>query len=260
MKDLGLDLSSYAIGLTFAPEGRPAGGAVIPPVPAPPIQAGNIRAGSGATSLYLTLPSAVINLMESDQKTKLLAKPQLRGREGSPLTLNLGDSVPVPQTTFLPVATGGVATQPQVSYAYQSIGVNLSITAKVTYNDEIILDPIMVDKSALGSDIIVAGQALPTFVKRSAQVSMRLRDGESNLLAGLVGQEDKELAKSLPGINRIPVLRAMFGNVSGTTTQSDVVMIVTPHIIRSREITTDDLKPFYVGTAEQPRRRQRARR
>ncbi len=120
--------STYAIGLTFSPEGRPAGGAVIPPMPAPPIQAGNVRAGSGATNMYLTLPSAVINLMESDQKTKLLAKPQLRGREGSQLTLNLGDSVPVPQTTFLPVATGGVATQPQVSYAYQSVGVNLSIT------------------------------------------------------------------------------------------------------------------------------------
>jgi type II secretory pathway component GspD/PulD (secretin) len=248
MKDLGLDLSNYAIGLSFSPEQRPAGPGVIPPIPAPPIQGQNLRAGSGGTSVYVTLPSAVINLMESDQKTKLLAKPQLRGREGQPLTLNLGDSVPVPQTTFLPVATGGVATQPQVSYVYQSIGVNLSITPKVTYDDEIILDPIMVDKSALGQDLVVSGQSLPTFVKRSAQVSMRLRDGESNLLAGLISQEDKELAKSLPGINRIPVLRAMFGNVTGTTTSGDLVMIVTPHIIRSREITADDLKPFYVGT------------
>lgn len=247
MKDLGLDLSSYAIGLTFSPEGRPAGGAVTPPIPAPPINAGNML-GRATGSYYLTLPSAVINLMESDQKTKLLAKPQLRGREGDPLTLNLGDDVPVPTTSFLPVATGGVATQPQVAYQYRSVGVNLNITAKVTYDDEIILQPVMVDKSSVGQNIDVGGQSLPTFTKRTAQVSMRLRDGESNLLAGLIAQEDRELAKSLPGINRIPILRAMFGNVSGTTTTGDVVMIITPHIIRSREITADDLKPFYVGT------------
>jgi general secretion pathway protein D len=78
---------------------------------------------------------------------------------------------------------------------------------------------------------------------------MRLRDGESNLLAGLIREEDRETAKSIPGINRIPILRAIFGNVSGTADQSDIIMIVTPHIIRSREITADDLKPFYVGTA-----------
>jgi hypothetical protein len=249
LKDLGLDLSSYAIGLTFSPEGRPAGGAVLPPVPAPPISAQSMRGSPSTGSFYLTMPSAVINFMESDQKTKLLAKPQLRGREGAVLTLNLGDDVPVPNTSFLPVATGGVATQPQISYTYRSVGVNLSITPKVTYNDEIILDPILVDKSGLGQNLDVAGQSLPTFVKRSAQVSMRLRDGESNLLAGLIQQEDRELAKSIPGINKIPILRAIFGNVQGESTSADVVMIVTPHIIRSREITADDLKPFYVGTA-----------
>ena len=77
---------------------------------------------------------------------------------------------------------------------------------------------------------------------------MRLRDGESNLLAGLIKEEDREIAKSLPGIIAIPILRSLFGNTIGTNEQSDIIMIVTPHIIRSREITADDLKPLYVGT------------
>ncbi len=244
LKDLGIDLSSYSIGLTFSPGGPPTATGAIPP-----ITAGNLSGSPSKNSFYVTLPSAIINFLESDQKTKLLAKPQLRGREGAQLTLNLGDSIPVPQTSFLATATGGVPTQPQVSYAYQPVGVNLAITPTVTYQDEIILDPITVDKSGLGPNMDVAGQSLPTFTKRTASTSMRLRDGESNLLAGLIKQEDREIGKSFPGINRIPILRALFGNVNGSNDQSDIIMIVTPHIIRSREITADDLKPFYVGTA-----------
>ena len=66
----------------------------------------------------------------------------------------------------------------------------------------------------------MAGQSLPTFVKRQASVAMRLRDGESNLLAGLIREEDRETARELPGINQIPILRSIFGNVSGTASRA----------------------------------------
>ncbi len=249
LKDLGIDLSSYAIGLAFSPETAPttsdSRGFITPP---PPINASSLS-GFARSSLYMTFPTAVIRLLESDQKTRLLAKPQLRGREGAALTLNLGDEIPIPRTSFLATATGGIPTQPQISYDYKTVGVNLSITPRVTYQDEIILEPIVVDKSGVGPSVDVGGIQAPTFVKRTAQVAMRLRDGESNLLAGLIKEEDREIAKSLPGINRVPILRSLFGNTVGTNDQSDIIMIVTPHIIRSREITSEDLKPLYVGTS-----------
>ena len=249
LKDLGIDLSSYAIGLAFSPETAPTTvdgqrGFITPP---PPINASSLS-GFARSSLYMTFPTAVIRLLESDQRTRILAKPQLRGREGAPLTLNLGDEIPIPRTSFLATATGGIPTQPQISYDYKTVGVNLSITPRVTYQDEIILDPIVVDKSGVGPSVDVGGIQAPTFVKRTAQVAMRLRDGESNLLAGLIKEEDREIAKSLPGINRVPILRSLFGNTIGTNEQSDIIMIVTPHIIRGRDITAEDLKPLYVGT------------
>lgn len=243
LKDLGIDLSTYAIGLAFSPD-------VVPtniPIQSPPISLGTT--GAGRKDFYASVPSAVIHLLEQDVRTRLLAKPQLRGREGAQLTLNLGDDIPVPQTTFAAAAAGGVATVPQTSYTYRSVGVNLQITPRVTYQDEIILDPLVVDKSGLGPNVDVAGQSLPSFVRRTASVAMRLRDGESNLLAGLIKEEDRETARSLPGIARIPILRSLFGNTNTTNDQSEIIMIVTPHIIRSREITADDLKPLYVGTS-----------
>jgi general secretion pathway protein D len=247
LKDLGINLSEYAIGLAFSPNVVPTSvGSTITAPPAMPFTSFN---NVGRGDFYAAIPTALVKLLESATKTHLLAKPQLRGREGSQLTLNLGDRIPVPQTTFQPIATGGVPTVPQVSYQYQQIGVNLNMTPRVTYQDEIILDPLVVDKSGLGPNMDVAGQSLPTFVNRTASTAMRLRDGESNLLAGLIREEDRELARSLPGISQIPILRSFFGNTTSTSDSSDIIMIVTPHIIRSREITTDDLKPLYVGTS-----------
>lgn len=247
LKNLGLDLSNYAITLSFSPSAPPAfaNGAVGASQPVPVGGLNQFNKGN----LYAALPNAIINILESDQKTKLLAKPQLRGREGDQLILNLGQDVPIVTTTFQSVATGGVPTVPQSSYTFRSIGVNLSITTQVTLNDEIILKPITVDKSAIGPNVVTGGQSLQSFIKRTATVSMRLRDGESNMLAGLVLQEDRETARSVPGILHIPVLRSIFGNTDSSNDDSDVVMIVTPHIVRSREITEDDLKPFYVGTS-----------
>src|SRR5262249_26430390 len=126
------------------------------------------------------------------------------------------------------------------------------ITPKVTFQDEIILDPITVDKSGLGANIEVAGQSLPSFVTRRAQVTMRLRDGESNLLAGLIREKERVTAQNPPGNLKVPILRSLFGSTNATNDQSDIIMIVTPHIIRSREITVEDLKPVYVGTNTNP--------
>ncbi len=246
MRELGIDLSAYALGFALVPDVE-AGTA--PPANPPPIRVSRLREGIGAADFFTTLPTGLVRFLENDQNTKLLARPQLRGREGAALTLNLGDEIPYAQTSYVPIATGGVPTQPQVSYAFKPIGVNLSMTPRVTYQDEIILDPIMVDKSNVGPSFDVGGGVLaPSFSRRTAQVSMRLRDGESNLLAGLIREEDRTTYRAVPGLSRIPILRSIFGAETSTRDESELVMIVTPYIIRSREITADDLRPLYIGS------------
>jgi type II secretory pathway component GspD/PulD (secretin) len=245
LRDLGIELSAYSLGFALVPD-VPAGG--TPTLPPPPVSIGRLRQGVGANDVFTTLPSALVKFLETDGSTRLLARPQLRGREGSQLTLQLGDDIPYAQTAFLPIAGGGVPTQPQVSYTFRPVGVNLTMTPKVTYNDEIILDPIQVDKSALAESIDVGGGVFaPSFSKRTATVSMRLRDGESNLLAGLIAEQDRKNFKGFPGLTQIPILRSIIGSEQSTLEQSELVMIVTPYIIRSREITADDLRARYVG-------------
>lgn len=252
LRQLGLDLSTYALGFQFSPEAAPNNTAAgtIPPGNPPPFSVNTITRGISSTDFYMTVPAAKIKLLEQNSTSKLLARPQVSGREGTPITLTLGDDIPVPQTTVPVQTNAGTFTTPSTSYNYRKVGVNLTITAKVTYQDEIILDPLTVERSAVGQNIEIAGQSLPTFSDRSATVALRLRDGESKVLAGLVRQDDRRTLSSLPGILHLPFLRALFGSSEQTIDQTDIVMIVTPRIIRGHELTAADLKPIFIGTGQ----------
>ena len=114
------------------------------------------------------------------------------------MTLNLGEEVPVPSTTFTPVAQGGANFNPLTSFNYRPVGVNVEITPRVTFEGDIILE-LLVENSTLGEDINVAGQNLPSFGSRKVKTQLRLRDGESNLLAGLLQEDERRSLRGFPG-------------------------------------------------------------
>ncbi len=248
VKQLGLNLNQYALGFSMSPEVAPPNtSGSFPPATPPPFNLNTVSQGVSTADFYATVPTALIRLLESDSKTKLLARPQLRGQERAALTLKLGDEIPIPTTTFAAQATGGIANQPVTSFSYRPIGVNLSITPRVSFDGEIILE-ITVESSRVGPNVDVAGQSLPSFGSRIATTTLRMRDGESNLLAGLIKEEDRSVVRGMPGLNRIPFIRSIFGGSDTTVGSSDIVMIITPRILRSQELTAADLAPMYVGT------------
>lgn len=243
IKEIGLNLSQYALGFALSPESRPTtiGG------DSAPFNLNTISKGVSTADFYATVPSALIKLLESDEHTRILARPQLRGQERAPLSLNLGEDIPVPQTTFAAQVPGGLAATPTTSFAYRTVGIVLTITPQVSFDGEIILD-VVVESSSQSANINVNGQSLPSFGTRKAQTKLRMRDGESNLLAGLIKEEDRRTDQGFPGLNRIPFLRSIFGGSKTTVGSSDIVMIITPRILRSQELTPADLAPMYVGT------------
>jgi type II secretory pathway component GspD/PulD (secretin) len=250
-KDLGLNLSNYSLGLTFSPEVAPpnTSGAAQPANP-PPFNLNTISQGISTADFYLSVPTAMVKFLEQDSHTKLIAKPQLRGAEGTKLTLNLGDEIPVLSTVFGASAAGGLATTPQSSFNYRPIGIILDMTPRVTYEGEIVLDAFSVESSALGPSISVAGQDVPSFSTRKVTTKLRLREGESTLLAGLLRDEQRKILTGFPGIIRMPVLRSLFGQTSDEVNQSDIVMLLTPHIVRTHELTVSDLSSIYIGTQQ----------
>ncbi len=252
-KDLGLNLSNYALGLTFSPEVAPPNTSnTLPGAPTqpPPFNLNTISQGISTADFYLSVPTALIKFLETDSRTKVIAKPQLRGAEGTKLTLNLGDQIPVLSTVFGAQVPGGLASVPQSSFNYKDVGVNLEMTPRVTYEGEIVLDAFTVESSALGPSISVAGQDVPSFSSRKVTTKLRLREGESTLLAGLLRDEQRKILTGFPGITKTPILRSLFGSTSDEINQSDIVMLLTPHIVRTHELTVEDLSSIYIGTQQ----------
>ena len=249
-KSFGINLSDYALGLTFSPEAAPPNtSGTIPPTPPPPFNLNTISQGISTSDFYLTVPTAFLRFLETDSRTKQLAKPQLRGAEGQELTLNLGDQIPVVSTVFGAAAAGGFANIPQSSFTYRDVGVNITMTPRVTYEGEIIID-LTVESSNLGPNISVAGQDVPSFGSRRVKTRLRLREGESNLLAGLLKDDQRKVISGMVGLMRVPGLRSLFGATSDEISQTDIVMLLTPHIVRTHELTVDDLAPMYIGTQQ----------
>jgi general secretion pathway protein D len=202
-----------------------------------------------ASNLVVTaLPGAVVRLLQTDSSTRLLANPQLRITEGQTAEARFGDQVPVPVTVFTSIATGGLAQQPVTSFEYKNVGVNIDITPRVHHDGEVTLE-LKLDISAVGP----AGyQGLPTFNSRVVNSTIRLRDGETNLLAGLILDSERYGLTGLPGVADIPIIGRLFGRNQEEAAQTDIVMTLTPHVLRRPEITEDDLRSFLVGGEPSP--------
>jgi general secretion pathway protein D len=250
-KDLGLNLSNYSLGLTLSPEVAPPNtSATTPPANPPPFNLNTISQGISTADFYLSIPTAVVNFLARDSHTKVVAKPQLRGAEGTKLTMNLGDEIPVLSTVFGAAAAGGFASVPQSSFNYRTVGIIMEMTPRVTYDGEIVLDAFSVESSSRGPDIGVAGQSVPTFSSRKVTTKLRLREGESTLLAGLLKDDQRKILTGFPGVMQTPILRSLFGRTESEVQQSDIVMLLTPRIVRTHELTVQDLSSIHIGTQQ----------
>jgi general secretion pathway protein D len=195
-----------------------------------------------------SLPGAVVRLLETDTSTRLLANPQLRVSEGETAQARFGDQVPVPVTTFTAIATGGINQQPITSFEYKNVGVNIDITPRAHHDGEVSLQ-LKLEISAVGAD---GYQGLPTFNSRTVNSTIRLRDGETNILAGLILDNERRGLTGIPGLASIPFIGRLFAKNKDEAQQTDIVMTLTPHIIRRTEIDEQDLRSFLVGGDASP--------
>ena len=203
----------------------------------------DVRRLSGAGVFVADLPSLFMRMIESDTSTRILANPHLRTSDGVTAEARFGERVPVPVTTFTPIAAGGVSQQPITSFNYENIGVNNDITPRIHHNDEVSL--------TIGVEISnISGTGfgdLPQFGNREITTTIRLRDGETNILAGLIRDDEREVLEGIPGLNRVPVLGRIFGRNRTETQETDIILTLTPHIIRVMDLEESDLLPFRVS-------------
>jgi general secretion pathway protein D len=197
-----------------------------------------------ASGVFLSgLPALYYRLMKSDMNTRVLANPQLRTADGIVAQARFGDRVPVPSTVFMPIATGGVGQQPVVSYAYENIGVNIDLTPR-THHDDYVSLQLKIELSS------ISGKGygdLPTFGNRSVATVIRLKDGETSVLAGLIRDEERTSLDGIPGLSDLPVVGRLFARNKKERYETDIILTLTPHVVRVLDLTDEDLRPFRIG-------------
>src|SRR4051812_33574381 len=218
--------------------GRPSGTDTSPTV-----SLQGLKNLTDADILFSNLPGLYYRLLKTDTNTRILANPQLRTSEGLPAQARFGERVPVPVTTFAPIATGGVAQQPITSFNYENIGVNIDITPRTHHDDEVTLAMKVSVQAISGTGF----GGLPTFANREISTTIRLRDGETNMFAGLIRDDERRQLDGIPGISDIPVIGKLFAHSHTQNEQTDIILTLTPHIVRILDLNEADLRAFRVG-------------
>jgi general secretion pathway protein D len=202
-----------------------------------------------ATDFTVTIPPATATAMLSDSSTKIIQNPQIRALDGQKASLKIGDRVPVATGSFQP-GIGGVGINPLVNtqFQYLDVGVNIDITPKVHGNREVTLKIVM-DVSAVTSMTNIGGISQPVIGQRKVEHEIRLKEGEVNLLGGILEDTQTKSLSGIPGLAQIPILKWLFSQTSTDHAENEIVFALIPHIIRAPEVSELNQRAVDVGTA-----------
>ena len=253
---------SDAFGLNFA---KQAGAAVVPPDLANPTFPGPNTVlftwrqlqSLNPTSYLFTLPTSVLlDFLRSESNAKTLANPRLRVVNNKLAKINIGDKVPIllSTTNTIPgIVPGTVPTQSTItSIEYKDVGVKLSVEPNIHLNAEVTLK-LQLEVTRLGDLITLQSNPLIQqfkFGTRTAETILTLKDGESVVIGGLLQDEDRTTISKVPGLGDVPIMGWLFKNSTRNTVRTDVILAITPRIVRGLEMPGADEQSFWSGTEE----------
>jgi len=200
-----------------------------------PLHRGNIGVG---------IPAATINAKRTIGDVNTLANPKIRTRSGEKAKVLIGDKIPIITTTTTPGVAGFVSE----TVSYQDVGIKLEVEPKV-YPDDDVAIRLNLEVSALGTQTKTASGTIAYQIStRNASALLRLRDGETQLLAGLISSDERASTAGLPGLADVPLLGRLFSDQTNSHSKTELVLSITPHIVRGQPHLDAAESEAWVGT------------
>ncbi|HML16781.1 MAG TPA: cohesin domain-containing protein [Bryobacteraceae bacterium] len=208
-------------------------------------QLGHLSINNWSTSL----PGAMLNLMMTDNKTKVVNSPQLRCSDGQKASIKIGERYPYATGSFQPgVGTVGVSPLVSTQFNFADIGVNVEITPQVHSSDDLTLH-VKVEISDIASTVNLGGISQPVIGQNLNEADIRMRSGEVNIMGGLSQLSDSNQLAGLPGLTDIPILgKFLFGSTNTDRQNNQLLIALIPHILRTPDYTAENLRSIYAGT------------
>jgi len=198
-----------------------------------------------ARDFAISIPSSSVAFLMNDSNTKVIQRPQMRSVDGQKATLKIGQRVPIAVGTSSSTLTATALTQTQ--FQYQDVGVNIEMTPHIHSNGEVSMK-ISIEVSAIDSFQTIGGLTEPVIGQRKIDHEMRMRDGEVNLVGGMMEHDDVQNMSGLPWVSQIPILKYLFGQGQKTRTDNETVFALMPHVVRRLDVDDLNIRPVDIGT------------
>lgn len=196
-----------------------------------------------AGDFSVSIPGISFSLLASDSLTKVIQRPEIRVIDSEKASLKIGDRVPVATGSFQSGFGGSVNTQ----FQYLDVGVNIDITPYVHQGNEVTLK-MSLEISTVTGETNIGGFNQPTIGQRRIEHEVRLKDGEVNLIAGILNDTETNSMSGYPGLINLPLIKYLFGQGTKERTKSEIVFAVIPHIVRGYQNDEDNLREVDLGS------------
>ncbi|HLV95356.1 MAG TPA: hypothetical protein VKS44_09215 [Candidatus Acidoferrales bacterium] len=266
LRDLGI-LPGQSVAVTFAP--RPA----LQPSSSSTSSGSGTGTGTGtgtgssststATQVVLnnlhslgtgdwaaTLPGATATAILTDNRTHIIQDPEIRVTDGERAKLTIGEKVPIATGSFqagVGVASTGVNPLVNTQFTYQDVGVTIDVQPRVHPDDQISMK-LTVDISSLAGSSNIGGINQPIIAQNKIEHEIRLKDGEASILGGLITRTQSVNTNGIPGLAQVPLMKYLFSENTNDLQDQEVLIILTPHIVRFPMITAEDLRSLDTGS------------
>ena len=210
----------------------------------------NTLGNLNATDFQVTIPSANLSATMSDSDTKLIQNPQIRSLDGQKASLKIGERLPIATGSFQP-GIGGVGINPLVNtqFQYIDVGVVIEITPHVHADREVSLK-ISMEISSQISQVNIGGITQPVIGQKKVNLGeIRLKDGESSLIGGIMDDSQTRSLSGIPGLAQIPILKYLFGQTATDHSSDETIFAITPHVVRGTDVNEINQRAIDIGTA-----------
>ena len=199
----------------------------------------------------VTIGSATANALLTDNNTKILQNPRIRAADQQKASLKIGSKIPIATGSYQTgAATALVSSLVNTQFQYQDVGVNIDVTPTVHFDRDVTLK-IKIEVTAQSGSVTISGVTEPILSQRVAEQTIRLREGEANILGGIQEQQIQDNWSGIPGLSQIPILRYLFGSRDKIRQDDEIVFLVVPHVVRTQNLTPDNLRTVDTGPGSQ---------
>jgi len=208
----------------------------------------NNLAHLNSTNFAVTIGQAAVNLLLTDTRSRIIQNPQIRASDGQEAQMKIGERIPIATGSYQTgAATAIVSSLVNTQFQYIDVGVNLDMKPTVHFDRDVSMK-FKVEVSATNGNSNIGGITEPIITQRIIDQTIRLKDGEPNLIGGIVQHQTTYTVSGTPGLAQLPLLKYFFSTQQKEVTDDEIVFLLVPHVIRAEQLDPENLQAIDTGT------------